>query len=150
MGCVLSSSEAKGCPARLNQFCSDSARVRAKNPPRSEAKAETGCTSLPRGGSPQGWFEVAKWAAFCHPPKLRGCPARLNQFCSDRASETYPRAGIRYAGTGPGNINRVLREHSVADLSVVSDVGRHCSFGSVLPNHTQPAGKYLRESAVFT
>ena len=26
-------------------------------------------------------FEVAKWAAFCHPPKLRGCPARLNQFC---------------------------------------------------------------------
>ena len=31
-------------------------------------------------------FEVAKWAAFCHPPKLRGCPARLNQFCSDSAS----------------------------------------------------------------
>ena len=35
-------------------------------------------------------FEVAKWAAFCHPPKLRGCPARLNQFCSDSA---IPRKG---------------------------------------------------------
>lgn len=30
-------------------------------------------------------FEVAKWAAFCHPPKLRGCPGHLNQFCSDSA-----------------------------------------------------------------
>jgi len=30
-------------------------------------------------------FEVAKWAAFCHPPKLKGCPARLNKFCSDSA-----------------------------------------------------------------
>jgi len=30
-------------------------------------------------------FEVAKWAAFCHFPKLKGCPARLNQFCSDEA-----------------------------------------------------------------
>ena len=32
-----------------------------------------------------GQIELAKWAAFCHPPKLRGCPARLNQFCSDSA-----------------------------------------------------------------
>jgi len=31
-------------------------------------------------------FEVAKWAAICHPPKLKGCPARLNKFCSDSAS----------------------------------------------------------------
>ena len=30
-------------------------------------------------------LEVAKWRRFCHPPKLRGCPARLNQFCSDNA-----------------------------------------------------------------
>ena len=30
-------------------------------------------------------FEVAKWAAFCHLPKLKGCPARLNQFYSDSA-----------------------------------------------------------------
>ena len=31
-------------------------------------------------------FEVAKWAAFCHSSKLRGCPAHLNQFCSDSAN----------------------------------------------------------------
>ena len=37
-------------------------------------------------------FEVAKWAAFCHPPKLRGCPARLNQFYSDSA---IPNAAVR-------------------------------------------------------
>ena len=35
-------------------------------------------------------LEVAKWAAFCHPPKLRGCPARLNQFCSDSATLPAP------------------------------------------------------------
>ena len=30
-------------------------------------------------------LEVAKWAAFCHPAKLSGCPAHLNKFCSDSA-----------------------------------------------------------------
>ena len=33
-------------------------------------------------------FGVAKWAAFWHPPKLRGCPARLNQFCSDSVAKS--------------------------------------------------------------
>jgi len=30
-------------------------------------------------------LKVAKWAAFCHPAKLSGCPAHLNKFCSDSA-----------------------------------------------------------------
>ena len=34
---------------------------------------------------PRAGFHVAEWRVFCHPPKLRGCPARLNQFCSDSA-----------------------------------------------------------------
>ena len=30
-------------------------------------------------------LEVLEWVAFCHSAKLSGCPAHLNQFCSDSA-----------------------------------------------------------------
>ena len=38
-------------------------------------------------------LKVAKWAAFCHPAKLSGCPAHLNKFCSDSAQDIWMGAG---------------------------------------------------------
>ena len=63
-------------------------------------------------------FEVAKWAAFCHPPKLKGCPARLNQFCSDSACHGVCRLGSGHCpwGATPGLAGPVAMAISLPNL----------------------------------